>query len=61
MSNLFRTHMKTKEKVIYWLNRNSSLKDDDNRLCANIWAEEIKDLNITARDFLKLENSCSIN
>ena len=36
--------MKTKEKVIYWLNRNSSLKDDDNRLCANIWAEEIKDL-----------------
>ena len=46
--------MKTKEKVIYWLNRNSLLKDDDNRLCANIWAEEIKDLNITARDFLKL-------
>ena len=33
--------MKTKEKVKYWLDFDSSLKDDDNRLCANIWAEEM--------------------
>jgi len=32
---------KTKEKVKYWLDFDSSLKDDDNRLCANIWAEEM--------------------
>ena len=33
--------MKTKEKVKYWLNMYTSLRDNDNRLCANIWAEEI--------------------
>tara|TARA_R110000764_G_scaffold122094_2_gene209694 strand:+ start:666 stop:977 length:312 start_codon:yes stop_codon:yes gene_type:complete len=33
--------MKTKEKVKFWLEQYPSLKDDDNRLCANIWAEEI--------------------
>ena len=32
---------KTKDKVAYWLNKYSSLKDDDNRLCSNIWAEEL--------------------
>jgi len=33
--------MKTKEKVKYWLDKHPSLRDDDNRLCANIWAEEL--------------------
>ena len=50
--------MKTKEKVKHWLTKHPSLKDNDNRLCANIWAEEIENLvfvdqtNITG--FLKL-------
>ena len=33
--------MKTKDKVKYWLDKYSSLRDDDNRLCSNIWAEEL--------------------
>ena len=33
--------MKTKEKVRWWLDLDSSLKDNDNRLCSNIWAEEL--------------------
>ena len=33
--------MKTKEKVKYWLERYPSLRDDDNRLSANIWSKEI--------------------
>tara|TARA_R110000823_G_scaffold98500_1_gene213358 strand:+ start:789 stop:1112 length:324 start_codon:yes stop_codon:yes gene_type:complete len=36
-----RIEMKTKEKVKFWLEKYPSLKDDDNRLCANIWATEI--------------------
>ncbi len=36
--------MKTKDKVKYWLNKYPSLRDDDNRLCSNIWAEEIKEI-----------------
>ena len=31
--------MKTKEKVRYWLTKYPELRDDDNRLCANIWSE----------------------
>jgi hypothetical protein len=33
--------MNTKEKVAYWLKMYDHLKDNDNRLCANIWAEEL--------------------
>jgi len=33
--------MKTKEKVKFWLQQYPYLRDDDNRLCANIWAEEL--------------------
>ena len=33
--------MKTKDKVRYWLDKHPSLRDDDNRLCSNIWAEEV--------------------
>jgi hypothetical protein len=33
--------MKTKEKVKYWLNMYPDLRDNDNRLCSNIWAEEL--------------------
>ena len=36
--------MKTKEKVKLWLEMYPSLRDDDNRLCANIWAAEIGDV-----------------
>jgi hypothetical protein len=33
--------MKTKDKVKYWLDKCPSLRDDDNRLAANIWSKEI--------------------
>lgn len=50
--------MKIKDKVAYWLKYDDSLKDDDNRLCSNIWASEIKEsglqLNSTITEFLKL-------
>ncbi len=46
--------MKTKDKVIYWLDKYPKLRDDDNRLCANIWSEELNNLEITAKDFLRL-------
>ena len=46
--------MKTKEKVRYWLDKYPSLKDDDNRLCANIWSKELNGLDISANDFLAL-------
>ena len=35
--------MKTKDKVKYWLTKHADLRDDDNRLCANIWAIELGD------------------
>jgi len=51
--------MKTKDKVKYWLAKHPDLKDDDNRLCANIWAEELGNIEgITQEtpivEFLKL-------
>tara|TARA_R100000655_G_scaffold32162_1_gene63950 strand:+ start:1159 stop:1467 length:309 start_codon:yes stop_codon:yes gene_type:complete len=50
--------MKTKEKVEYWINKYPHLRDDDNRLCSNIWNEEIKKYIITKessyKDFLRL-------
>jgi len=46
--------MKTKDKVIYWLDKYPKLRDDDNRLCANIWSKELNNLEITAKDFLRL-------
>jgi len=49
--------MKTKEKVRHYLDKYPSLKDDDNRLCSNIWMSELNDLSgldILATDFLKL-------
>ena len=33
--------MKTKDKVKLFLEMYPSLKDNDNRLCSNIWATEI--------------------
>ena len=33
--------MNTKEEVKYWLDNYPSLRDDDNRLCANIWGSEL--------------------
>ena len=29
--------MKTKEKVLYWLSKDESLRDNDNKLIAKIW------------------------
>tara|TARA_R110001599_G_scaffold329876_1_gene544013 strand:+ start:81 stop:437 length:357 start_codon:yes stop_codon:yes gene_type:complete len=53
-----RIKMKTKEKVKFWLNKYEHLKDDDNKLCCNIWNEEIRKIiivkNSTYRDFLRL-------
>ena len=50
--------MKTKDKVKYWLERHPELRDNDNRLCANIWAEEIDNLvfveQTNIKGFLKL-------
>lgn len=46
--------MNTKEKVKYWLNKYESLKDDDERLCSNIWAMEIEELRRENKDFLEL-------
>lgn len=50
--------IKTKEKVRYWLSKFNHLKDNDNKLCANIWNEELKEFIVirksTARDFLRL-------
>ena len=51
--------MKTKDKVIKWIVKYPTLRDDDNRLCANIWAEEMSDLgfggdNVPAIKFLEL-------
>jgi len=46
--------MKTKDKVKYWLDRYPSLKDNDNRLCSNIWSDELGRADITAQDFLSL-------
>jgi hypothetical protein len=36
--------MKTKEKVKYWLEKYPHLRDDDNRLFANIWDSELERL-----------------
>ena len=46
--------MKTKDKVKYWLDKYPSLRDDDNRLSANIWSEELSGADITTQDFLAL-------
>ena len=50
--------MKTKEKVKYWLQKFAYLRDNDFRLCSNIWFEEFKQFDInddlSAKDFLKI-------
>ena len=50
--------MKTKDKVRYWLLEHDHLRDNDNKLCANIWNEELKRFIIfeksSVRDFLRL-------
>ena len=38
--------MKTKQKVEYWLKKNPFLRDNDNRLFANIWNDELKTFGI---------------
>tara|TARA_R100001594_G_C3938932_1_gene240133 strand:+ start:72 stop:383 length:312 start_codon:yes stop_codon:yes gene_type:complete len=43
--------MKTKDKVEYWLKKYPHLRDDDNRLCANIWDQEIKKFLFTESDY----------
>ncbi len=50
--------MNTKQKVQYWLEKYSHLKDNDNALCANIWNDEIKKYiemkKSSVKDFLRL-------
>ena len=50
--------MNTKEKVKHWLTIHPELKDNDNRLCANIWSKEIDAkynlFTIKAVDFLRM-------
>jgi len=36
--------MKTKDKVKFWLTKYPALRDNDNRLCSNIWASEVANL-----------------
>ena len=38
--------MKTKDKVIKWIIKYPTLREDDNRLCCNIWAEEMSALGL---------------
>ena len=38
--------MKTKEKVFYWLSKDESLRDNDNKLIAKIWDKELEKLGI---------------
>ena len=45
-------NMKTKDKVKYWLDRYPSLRDDDNRLCSNIWSEELIEKGFEVSQFL---------
>ena len=50
--------MKTKDKVRYWLTQYEHLRDNDYKLCCNIWNQELKEFiimdNSTARDFLRI-------
>ena len=51
--------MKIKQKVKYWLEKHDHLRDDDNKLCSNIWNLELKKYissyeNSNVRDFLRL-------
>jgi hypothetical protein len=51
--------MKTKDKVKFWLTKYPALRDNDNRLCSNIWAAEVSNLvgvtsGSTISDFLVL-------
>jgi len=41
-------------KIKYWINRDSTLKDNDLRLTANIWHSEITQLGAVKEDFLSL-------
>jgi len=42
------------KKVEWWLTNHPSLKDDDFRLCSNIWNKEIQQMGYTPADFLQL-------
>ena len=50
--------MKTKDKVRYWLTKFEHLRDNDYKLCCNIWNQELKEFiimdNSNARDFLRI-------
>ena len=45
--------LKTKDKVLKLLKEHPHLRDDDNKLIANIWFGEIKGQNLTAQSFLE--------
>ena len=52
--------MKTKEKVKYFLDIYPSLRDDDNRLCSNIWSEELIEKGFKVSQFLVLYASSKL-
>ena len=45
--------LKNKNKVIKLLKENKHLRDDDNKLMANIWFSEVKHKNLTLLQFLE--------
>ena len=45
--------LNNKDKVIKLLKEKKHLRDDDNKLMANIWFSEIKDKNLTSMQFLE--------
>jgi len=47
-------YKKLSEKIEWWLSKHPSLKDDDYRLCSNIWYDELLDLGLEKRDFLSI-------
>tara|TARA_R110000868_G_scaffold74337_13_gene215058 strand:+ start:34825 stop:35127 length:303 start_codon:yes stop_codon:yes gene_type:complete len=53
MSSL-REMKSTKPKIEELLKSRPHLRDDDNKLIANIWFNEVDDINITAKEFLTL-------
>lgn len=45
---------KLNKKVEWWLRKTPSLRDDDYRLCSNIWYEELIALGLNEKDFLRV-------
>jgi hypothetical protein len=42
------------DKIQYWLDQYPTLRDNDERLCANIWHDELLHLGYEKQDFLSI-------